>query len=129
MTPAKWYQLRDSVLLHEFAMSEQLLKDDASLIGLRNDIGETVLHFMAVENDGEAVSWLHARGFSLNVKNTFDIPVVFEVAQLGYKELFLWFVDKGVDLSAKDGDGNDILAHLLEHQEEEMARFVRHVSG
>ena len=124
MTAAIWHQLRDSLLRRDFSAAEKFLVDNPSLVALRNGIGETVLHYMAVENDQEAVAWLHARGFSLNETNAFDIPVVFEVAQLGYKELLLWFVDNGGDLSAKDGDGNDILAHLLQYEEVEMARFV-----
>ena len=66
---------------------------------MRNGIGETVLHFLAVENDREGVSWLHSRGFSLNETNAFGIPMIFEVAQLEYRDLFLWFTHHGADLS------------------------------
>lgn len=39
-----------------------------------NGIGETGLHFLAVENDGAAVAWLHARGSDLNTRDPFDSP-------------------------------------------------------
>jgi ankyrin repeat protein len=78
------------------------------LLSLRNGIGETALHFLAVENDMKGVAWLHARGFDLNAKNHFRNPVIFEVAQLGYKQLLLWFVENGADPNAHNAEQQDI---------------------
>ena len=124
MTEAVWYALRNSVFERDFPAAEKLLSENPSLVNARDGLGETVLHFLAVENDLEGVSWLHARGFSLDERNKFGTPTVFEVAQLEYRELFVWFVHNGADLSLKDGEGNDIVANLLEYGKEEMAQFV-----
>ena len=115
--------------MRNFHQAEKLLTENPGLPTLRNGIGETVLHFLAVENDGEGVSWLHSHGFSLSEKNKFGIPMVFEVAQLEYRELFLWFTHHGADLSEKDADGNDLATHLIENGKNEMAQFVATAAG
>jgi hypothetical protein len=82
-----WHLLRNAVLEGRYSDASFLLKEQPELVEARNSIGETVLHFLAVENELEGVAWLHENGFSLDTKPEFGIPVVFEVAQLGYKEL------------------------------------------
>ncbi|SUS05873.1 conserved hypothetical protein [uncultured Defluviicoccus sp.] len=95
-----------------------------------NGIGETVLHFLAVEDDEAGVAWLRARGADINTKNEFGTPVLFEVASLGYKNLFTWMVEAGADARAQDAEGQDLVEHLLDYDKEEMAKWVReHVPG
>src|SRR5262245_691077 len=107
-TDPAWYVFRDVVYSGDFAEAASLLSEKPALLHMMNGIGETVLHFLAVENDREGVSWLHANGADLDTKNVFGRPVLFEVASLGYKELFRWFTDNGANLRATDADGNDI---------------------
>jgi hypothetical protein len=109
-----WYELRNAIFLGEFTHAANLLASDPDLLDLRNGIGETVLHFLAVENDLRGVEWLHRRGFSLNTKNSFGQPIIFEVAQLGYQELFLWLAKHGADLLAMDNENRNILEFLQE---------------
>jgi hypothetical protein len=59
----------------------------------------------------EDVLWLQERGFSMDTIDAFGEPVIFVVAQLGYKELFSWFVSKGANVSAKNRDGVDLISH------------------
>jgi ankyrin repeat protein len=89
-----------------------MLKANPQLLTLTNSIGETVLHFLAIENDMEGVAWLHAHGFSLNTRNKFGDPMVFEVAGLGYKDLLLWLARNGVDLAVVDLKNRGILDYL-----------------
>lgn len=119
-----WYELRNSVYSREFEVATALLKANPGLTSVRNGLGETVLHFLAVENDLEGVAWLYARGFDLNSKNDFGTPVVFEVAQLGCKELLLWFIEHGVDIAALDQEKQNILAYLHEFEEDDMIEFL-----
>jgi hypothetical protein len=111
-TPNPWYELRNSVFSRNFAHAEGMLAADPDLFDLRNSIGETVLHFLAVENDSEGVAWLHARGFSLNTKNRFGVPMVFEIADLSHKDLLLWLAQNGADLSAVDRKNRGIFEYL-----------------
>ena len=48
----------------------------------------------------------------------------FEVAQLGYRDLLMWFVQAGVNLNATDRDEQGILTFLTAMGEPEMVEFV-----
>jgi hypothetical protein len=90
-----WYRFRDALEQGDFAAASALLLQDPRLIDHANNLGETVLHFLAVENNQPAVEWLASRGADLNPSNEFGTPLLFEVAQLGYRELLLWLVRHG----------------------------------
>ena len=120
-----WYALRNAVYAGELADAEQLLKANPTLLTTTNGIGETVLHFLAVENDIKGVAWLRTRDFDVNTKNQFGTPVVFEVAQLEYKELFLWLAANGSDLRTRDAKNADIFEYLSEYGKTEMAEWVK----
>lgn len=124
MTDPLWYEFRKAVYNKEYDLAESILQANPKIRDMRNGIGETVLHYLAVENGGTGVGWLHSQGFDLNVKNQFGTPVVFEVAQLGYKELLLWFAQQGVDFTALDLENQNIITFLNELDEKDMAQFV-----
>ncbi|CAN5381703.1 hypothetical protein BH09PSE6_BH09PSE6_22040 [soil metagenome] len=128
-TPPRWYALRDAVYGRFLLVAAALLRTTPGLVHMVNAIGETVLHFLAVEDDHEGVQWLHARGGDLDTKNAFGEPLIFEVAALEYKKLFSWFVEAGVDLRAEDNDGDDLFAYLLAIGQDDMADWVRDVDS
>jgi ankyrin repeat protein len=72
---------------------------------MTDSCGETALHFLAIENDLEGVAWLHRKGQPIDTVDGFGEPVIFAVAQLGYKELFTWFAHTGANLNARNADG------------------------
>jgi hypothetical protein len=111
-TDGRWYELRNLVYAGDFDAARSLVDSQPEILEFRNGIGETVLHFLAVEKDLDGVAWLHAQGSDLHTKNEFGTPVLFEVAQLDYQELYEWFITKGVDVHARDADGNDLSAYL-----------------
>ncbi len=121
----KWYELRNAVYLKDYAEAESLLKSMPELISLTNSIGETVLHFLAVENDIEGVEWLHSRKFDINTKNDFGEPVIFEVASLGYKDLLMWFYNHGADFLATNEEGDSLLDYLKKIEKTDMENFIR----
>ena len=124
-TPPIWYEFRNSLYSGEFFdVAERMLTATPALIHMTSGLGETALHFLAVENDSESVSWLHAKGSDINTRNMFGTPVIFEVAQLEYKDLFLWFVEQGVDLQARNTEDQGLVEYLLEYDKDEMARWV-----
>lgn len=120
----EWYQLRDALERADFSGASTLLERDSSLLDERNGIGESVLHFLAVENNRQAVEWLHERGSDLNAANAFGTPLLFEVAQLGYRDLFLWLVEHGADPKRKDAHGQSIDQFLAEFDKPEMIEFI-----
>jgi ankyrin repeat protein len=119
-----WYELLDSVAAREFEAADALLRAHPRLASARNNVGETVLHFLAVENDIDGVAWLRAAGFDLNTRNDFGTPVVFEVAQLRYTELLLWFAEQGADLTVLDAEEQDLFTYLRELDQDGMVEFL-----
>lgn len=123
-TEPSWYELRRAIFAGDYRAAEGLLRKNPGLLELRNSTGETVLHYLAVENAAEGVAWLHGKGADLDTKNDFGTPVLFEVAQLGYTELFAWFVAQGANLRAVDDYGQGLVAFLLEYNKAKMARMA-----
>ena len=111
---SRWYDLRNLVYAGNFDGAKSLIESEPEILNFRNGIGETVLHFVAVENDLRGVAWLHAQGSDINAKNEFGTPVIFEVAQLDYQALYEWFVATGVDTDARDASGNTLVEYLRE---------------
>ena len=100
-----------------------------SLIETRSGIGETALHYLAVENRQDAVEWLHARGADLNTTNNFGTPLVFEVALLGYEGLFQWLTAHGADVNHRNADGLGMEEYLIESGKPAMVEFIRNTLG
>ena len=123
-TRSSWYELRDAIAGRDITTAASLIKMDPDLIQKTNGMGETVLHFLAVENDAMGVAWLHEQGADMNCENDFGIPAWFEVAQLEYRELLMWFVQAGVNLNATDRDEQGILTFLEAMGEHDMVEFA-----
>ena len=83
-----------------------------------------MLHYQAVENDQEGVSWLLSQGFDIDTRNELGTPVVFEVAQLDYRDLLQWFISKGADLKCRDTEGKNIKEYVLEFEHEDIAKHL-----
>jgi ankyrin repeat protein len=128
-TEPVWYEFRNAVYSQDFSRADEMLKANPALLRMVNSLGETVLHYLAVENDVEGVAWLYARGSDLNTRNDFGTPVLFEVALLEYKDLFKWFVEKGADVHVTDNYGQDIVLYLLEYEHKDMSEWVRENSA
>ena len=56
---------------NDLAEAEQLFRDDPEMIHATNSLGETPLHYLAIENDLEAVDWLRREGASIDTTNDF----------------------------------------------------------
>jgi len=65
----------------------ELLEQNPGLINEKTGLGETPLHYLAVENQLEAVTFLHSKGADLNTFNTCNGSPLSETASLGYTEL------------------------------------------
>jgi len=121
----EWYQLRDALEQADFVTAAALAEKDPRLIDERNGIGESVLHFLAVENNQPAVKWLHARRADLNATNEFGIPLLFEVAELGYRDLLVWLLKHGADPAKRKSDGQALDEHLAERGKADMIAFIK----
>lgn len=77
-----------------------LLDVEPTLLFARDGLGETALHYLAVENQLEAVKWLFARGATLDTVSNVQGSPLSEASSLGDEELVAWLLDQGaaVDL-------------------------------
>ena len=108
----EWYVFRNLVSAGEYSDAKVYLRKHPELREKRNSIGETVLHFLAVENDIKAVQWLAENGFDPHAQNEFGQSTLFEVASLEYFPLVDWPLDNGADIMHKDQNGDDIYMYL-----------------
>ena len=122
--PPEWRELQALVVGRNYEEAAALLARKPSLRTTVDGMGETVLHYQAVENDQEGVAWLLSQGFDINTKNVFGVPVVFEVAQLDYRDLLHWFISNGADLKCRDGEGKNIKEYVLEFGHEDIAKHL-----
>lgn len=75
-----------------------LLNAEPQLIAERTGLGETPLHYLAVENQLDAVRLLIARGASVNTVNECHSTPLSDAASLGYEEMVALLLDSGADL-------------------------------
>ena len=125
MRDPRFNEFLETLWVMDVDRASAMISETPNVLELRSGIGETPLHYLAVENHVDAVKWLHERGSSIDTKNEFGTPVVFEVAVLGYRELLLWFLERGVDLTAIDENGDDIFSYLRESGKEEMIDLLQ----
>ena len=125
MRDPRWNEFLEALWLMDVGRMSAMVSNDPEVLHIRSGIGETPLHYLAVENRSDAVGWLHERRASIDTKNEFGTPVVFEVALLGYRDLLVWFLNHNVDLTATDENGDDIFAYLAEHGKQDMIDFLR----
>ncbi len=109
----QFYKLRDAAFL-DLEAAEEILREDPASIDAKNSIGETVFHFLAVENAIESVRHLLEQGSNINTTNDFGDTPLSEAAGLGYLEMCRFLLECGADLRIHNQYGNTALAEAAE---------------
>ncbi len=86
----------------DLGLAESLLKEDPSLVHATNGTGETVLHYIAIENGLEEVAWLIAHGADVNAKDEFDETPLMSAAVLDHYKMCKLLLEHGADISIRD---------------------------
>lgn len=105
-------QLVDAAVLDQPAAA-QLLRDHPGLLIATNRLGETALHFLAVENYAEGVAFLARQGTPVNALNRYHRTPLMEAASVGAIDVVRVLLAHGADPSIQTPDG-DTLWDLLE---------------
>ncbi len=85
--------------------ASELLDKDHSLLFEINGLGETPLHYLAVENQLDAVKFLFSRGAELNTISDCAGTPLSEAASLGYFDLVKFLLENGANMKqVPDGD-------------------------
>jgi ankyrin repeat protein len=75
-----------------------LLRENPELLEARTGLGETALHYLAVENQLRAVMLLVEAGAQVNTLNVCSATPLSEAASLGYVELIEYLLSQGAHL-------------------------------
>ena len=100
-----------------------LLRREPGLISARTGLGETPLHYLAVENQLEAVKLLYALGADIDTLNEFGNSALAEAASLGYVELVAWMIAQGASLTLP-GQSDPTLSEAARGGSAEVVRLL-----
>lgn len=99
----RFYLLRNAAAAGDYETARRMIEQDPDIVAARNSIGETALHFLVVENHGEAVTFLAGHGAEVNPRNAFGQSALYEAAQLGYVEMIDLLLRLGAKPSIEEG--------------------------
>lgn len=91
-----------------------LVNAEPYLLAERTGLGETPLHYLAVENQLEAVQLLIARGASVNTVNDCGATPLSDAASLGYAALVQLLLENGAELHVP-GQNEPVLHGAVGH--------------
>jgi ankyrin repeat protein len=118
-----------TALVNDLAIAEELLREEPDLIYVKNGIGETVLHYLAVENELELVRWLHNKGSDLNTTNEFGNTPLSAAAGLGNLEICEYLLDAGASHKICTPDGDSALSEAaVNNNTEVVSLLLTHIS-
>ncbi len=106
-----WIELYDTLKAGQRPAPEliKLCKDS------RTGIGETILHWYAIEGEPNVLQRLIDLGFSVNVQNEFGRTPIMECSIIGRWDNARLLIDGGADLSISDGEGLDYFQVMDEY--------------
>lgn len=106
-------------------IAERLLLDCPELRQARLALGESILHFFAIEGTASEVEWLICQGFDVNSSNSFNHPVIVESLLAGRIEVADLLVKAGANLVFNDETYGNIAD--LEHWVDDLRtkQFIR----
>jgi len=81
----------------------------------KTGIGETMLHWYAIEGSPDVLKKLIDLGFEVNVQNDFGNTPIMECSQIGRWDIARVLLDNGADLSITNDEGRDYLSFLREY--------------
>ena len=81
----------------------------------RNGIGETMLHWYAIEGEPDVLQKLIDLGFNVNTQNDFGNTPIMECSQIGRWNNALILLENGVDLTIQNENKEDYKTYLEEY--------------
>lgn len=116
--------LRDAVVAG-FECAETLLAERPRALHARSRVGETVFHWMVVENEIEIARWLLGRGADIDNRTRFGDTPLSEAASLGHLEICTMLLDRGADPRIRSAMGDTALgAAAMQDQVEIVALLL-----
>jgi ankyrin repeat protein len=105
-----FYEIRDAYL-SDLAAASAAVAADGSLLDVRSRLGETLLHWLAVEDAIPAVQSLIASGAAIDPTNKFGATPLMEAASLGYEAMCRLLLMHGANVRYISPRGDSALCH------------------
>lgn len=109
---------------HDKTRAAERLAEEERLLHARSSVGETALHYLAIENDIASVQWLLARGADINTTNEFGGTPLMDAAKCGYIEMCRFLVEQGADSGIKEHDGDTALSNAAWGDNKPLLEFL-----
>ncbi|GAB4211424.1 MAG: hypothetical protein OHK0012_03870 [Synechococcales cyanobacterium] len=116
-------QLVDAAVLDQPAAT-QLLQAHPELLMMTNRLGETVLHFLAVEDYADAVAFLARQGAPVNTHNDAQRTPLMEAAMVGASQVVRVLLTYGADPSIQTVDGDTVWDLLAPERSAELLEIL-----
>jgi ankyrin repeat protein len=119
----RFHAFREAVASNLEAAAEMLAKDSV-VLRLRNELGETAMHFFAVENSPREVAWLIENGSDVDTQNKFKQTPLMECAGLGRLEMCRLLISHGANIRYISSSGESVLSAAASTDEVEVVEYL-----
>ena len=120
---AAFQRLRNA-FLSNVDEARRMISAEPALLNVRNGIGETVMHWLAVENQIEAVTTLLELGAEVDPVNDFDSTPLLECVTLKNAELVALFIPRGASVSQVSHTGMSPISEAARRNRPAMLHLV-----
>jgi len=108
----------------DLQVAAEMLTDAPDVIRIRNGIGETALHFLAVENCLEQVAWLIDHGAEVDTQNEFQQTPLMEAASLGLVDMCKLLISRGANFRYVSSQGESVFSAAATSDRVEVTQYL-----
>ncbi len=109
----------------DLTLAERMVKEDPNYLRYRSSIGETVFHYVVVEDrDIGRAEKLLEWGAEINTQDNFGGSPLYHAVMLGDLELVKWLVAHRASLETKTENGDTALSVATENDRAEIFDFL-----
>lgn len=119
----RFHAFRDAVA-SDLKTAVKMLAEDSVVLRLRNELGETVMHFFAVENSPQEVLWLIEHGSEVDSQNLFKQTPLMEVAGMGRLEMCQLLISLGASFGYVNSRGESVLSAAASTDEAAVVEYL-----
>jgi len=119
----RFYEIRDAILENATRAFERI-RADRALLDARSGLGETLMHWFAVEYREDIVRALLALGAAVDPRNHFGSTPFAEASQLENQSMCRLLLEHGAQVDTIDQNGETPLMNAAFLGKAEMCRFL-----
>lgn len=117
----RWFR---SLVFSDVAKAMRKAKEESTLLSVRDGSGETVFHYVVIENRIDLAEQLLMAGANVNAQDDGQYTPLMGAAFLGHLEMVKWLISKGADINLKDDCGETALSKVARNDRQELFDFL-----